>query len=223
MLGGPRSLVLLVLLAGGAFVLVVTLTARRFLAGTQESLSDPGTVRSTDAIAPVRFRAGLLRTVIVKEWRLVIRDPQLIAQTLLPTLYLLPLVFIGAQEQSVTAFLAPAAVMATAMLASGLVWLTVAAEDAPELIASAPVDLARVRHMKLLAALAPVWIIVSPLAVFFALSSLWTALVFGTSIAGRRSRPGSYTSGYRGPGTGATCVVADKEIGYVSHSKWRRR
>lgn len=92
MLGDPLSLVVLVLAGAGSFVLVTAAMARCFLTGTQESMTTPTPAAPT--LAPARFRAGLWRIVLVKEWKLTGRDPQLIANTLLQTLYLLPIIFV---------------------------------------------------------------------------------------------------------------------------------
>ena len=165
-LGRPLPLLLLMAVSVAAFGLVVTLTARHFLAGTQESQVEPGLPVNDLAPGDSSFRAGLVSVVLLKEWKLLWRDPQLIAQTLLQTLYLVPVAFAWGRNGSVAALLLPATTVAAASLASGLSWLTVAAEDAPELVASAPVSLARVRAIKLLAALLPVWALVLPLAVF---------------------------------------------------------
>ncbi|MDQ6638758.1 MAG: hypothetical protein M3Z15_03715, partial [Pseudomonadota bacterium] len=154
MLGQPTALLALAVAGAGAFAWVVAAMARRFLAGTQEAMTVP--LRMRTAPAPARFRGGLWRNVLVKEWRLIGRDPQLIAHTLLQSLYMLPLALVWIRNESPQVALAPAMVMLAATLASGLTWLTVAAEDAPELLASAPVERGLLRRAKLFAALAPV-------------------------------------------------------------------
>jgi ABC-2 type transport system permease protein len=178
-----------VVLGAGSFVIVVGLMARRFLAGTQESMTDPAPVDAAN-LAVARFRTGLWRVVLVKEWKLIWRDPQLIAHTLLQTLYLLPLVFVWRGHGSATPLLLPAVIIAAATLASGLAWLTVAAEDAPELIAAAPLKLGSVRRLKLLAALLPVWLVVSPFAVFLAMASIETSAVFVFCLLGATASAG---------------------------------
>lgn len=181
MLGEPLALATLALVGGASFVLVTGAMARRFLAGTQESMTAPAA--PTPSLAPVRFRVGLWRVVLVKEWKLIGRDPQLIAHTLLQTLYLLPLILVWVRQSSADALLAPALVMGATTLASGLAWLTVAAEDAPELLASAPVAQSLLRRAKLVAALVPVWILVSPLAVYLAFSRPQAAAIFAACVA----------------------------------------
>ncbi|HJV60135.1 MAG TPA: hypothetical protein VJ743_04270, partial [Albitalea sp.] len=131
-----------------------------------------------------RFRAGLWRNVLVKEWRLIARDPQLITQSLMQMLYLLPLVFVVFRRHDMLSLVVPGAVMLASTLAGSLAWITVAAEDAPELIGAAPVPLARVRRIKACAALLPAWLLVLPLMGFLLLHELLAALVFVVCLAG---------------------------------------
>lgn len=164
MLGQPIALFVVVALGAVSFMLIVTSMARRFLDGTQEAVGSNVTPMVETALEPARFRGPLTRAVLVKEWKLIGRDPQLIANTLLQVLYLLPLVFVWARQTSATTVILPALVMAAATLAAGLAWLTVAAEDAPSLLASAPVDVGLLLRAKLVAAVLPVWALMAPVA-----------------------------------------------------------
>jgi ABC-2 type transport system permease protein len=188
-LGRPLALALLAAAGAGSFALVVAAMARGFLAGTQQAMTSPH-ARTVETRAP-RFRAGLWRNVLVKEWKLIARDPQVIARTLLQSIYLLPLALVWARDSSPKLTVAPALVLLAATLASGLAWLTVAAEDAPELLASAPVDRALLRRAKLIAALVPVWLVTLPLAPFLARSDPVAALQFGACIVGATISTGS--------------------------------
>ena len=198
LVGQPGALV--VLSAGGvaAFMFVVAALNRQFLAGTQESMAAPE--RRPAQRGTVRFRAGLWRNVMVKEWKLIGRDPQMIARTLLQSIYMLPLVFVWLRNDSPQTVLAPTMVLLCATLASGLAWLTVAAEDAPELLASAPIERGVLRRAKLLAALFPVWAIALPLAVFLARSDLLAAAVFAVCIVGATVATGSLQLALPRPG-----------------------
>ena len=101
----------------------------------------------------------------------------------------MPIAFAWGKRGSVAALLLPATVIASASLASSLTWLTVAAEDALELVASAPVSLARVRAIKMLAALLPVWVLVLPWAGFIGHDGL-TVAVFLASVLGATASAG---------------------------------
>ncbi|HEY4958879.1 MAG TPA: hypothetical protein VII31_13785, partial [Caldimonas sp.] len=184
MQGKAPALLALTIAGVGSFAFVVAMLARRFLDGTRESMAPVSAREAAHSIAPPRFRTGLRRVVLTKEWKLIGRDPQLIAQTLLQTLYLLPALFIPIRNVSTGTLVLPVVVMTAAMLASGLAWLTVAAEDAPELIAAAPVDQRRVRRLKIAAAVLPVWALGAPLAVYTAFSSVYAAGVFTLCLAG---------------------------------------
>lgn len=186
LLGELWPLMTVVVLGVGAFWAVVGFAHQRFLAGTQESVT--GSAKrglAARSAGSVRFRAGLLRNVLVKEWRLILRDPQLIAQTLLQLLYLLPMLILALRSEGQSTFLLmPAVVWLASSLASGLAWITVAAEDAPDLLGGAPIALTRLRWIKLLAALLPVWLLVSPLLVYLLGISPRQALIFTFCLVG---------------------------------------
>lgn len=178
---------------GLAFWAVVQLAHRRFLAGTQESVT--GSARrglGSPRAGSTRFRAGVWRNVLVKEWRMILRDPQVISQTLLQVLYLTPMVFVVARtgSQALT-LVVPVAVYLASFLASNIAWLTVAAEDAPELLGSAPLRLARLRALKVLAALLPVWALVSPLIGYLAWTHPLNALILVACLAGGTGSAGA--------------------------------
>ena len=67
--------------------------------------------------------------------------------------------------------------MITSMLAGSLAWLTIAAEDAPELIGTAPVSINRVRWIKAIAAVVPVMALLLPLALYWLTRDAYAALV----------------------------------------------
>src|SRR6185503_16164122 len=84
-------------------------------------------------------RAALRR----KEWTLLLRDPWLASQTLMQLLYLLPPALMlwrafGSSSDDLV-LLVPVLVMASGQLAGGLAWLAISGEDAPDLVATAPV------------------------------------------------------------------------------------
>jgi ABC-2 type transport system permease protein len=129
--------------------------------------------------------------MVKKELRLLIRDPTLLSQVLLRTLYVLPLTFLLARNAmrsrgdpihtavrfhglgtiaygSASSFSVYAGAGALAFLAGqvagSLAWITISAEEAPELLACAPVDGERVRQAKLTATMVPVaLLLIAPL------------------------------------------------------------
>jgi ABC-2 type transport system permease protein len=118
------------------------------------------------------FRAGLARIVIAKEWRLIARDPTLIAKSLVQLLYFVPLILILARHAQLAGFLAASLVMLASSLAGTLAWITVSGEEAPDLVGSAPIEAERVRWLKAAAALVPVAVVVIPFLAWYAAHSL---------------------------------------------------
>ena len=184
--GDLLAMLAIAVLGAGAFWAVIGLAHRRFLDGTQESVT--GSARrglASPRAGSTRFRGGLGRTVLVKEWRLIARDPQVITQTLMQVLYMMPAMFLIMRSASqALVLLVPAMVYIASTLASNIAWLTVAAEDAPELLGTAPVPTGRLRALKVAAALLPVWGLVSPLVAWLAWRQPLEGLIFVACLAG---------------------------------------
>jgi len=122
------------------------------------------------------FAQGPFATTFRKELRLLWRDAALLSQVFLRVLYLLPLAFVLLREaHGEMGYLLPGGAGALAMLTGqvggSLAWVTVSAEDAPELLAAAPAPIGLVLRAKLAAALTPVAVLLAgPLLVLIALS-----------------------------------------------------
>lgn len=117
----------------------------------------------------VREPAQALRR---KEWQLLLRDPWLISQTLMQLLYLIPVGFLLWRNFSgvsvVVTILVPMMIMVSGQIGGGLAWLALSAEDAPELIATAPIPRRAVLRAKSEAVLGGVAILMSPLVLALA-------------------------------------------------------
>ena len=109
------------------------------------------------------------------------------SQTLMQILYLLPPALLLWRNfgDGIGALLimVPIIVMASGQLAGGLAWLAVSGEDAPDLVASAPVAARAVNRAKVEAVLSSVAIIVLPLIAALALAAPTFALVAGLGVA----------------------------------------
>jgi ABC-2 type transport system permease protein len=128
-------------------------------------------------LTPARFKGGVFGVLMRKELRLLIRDPILLSQVLLRTLYILPMTFILARNAArapsggfmggvVLASGAGAVAFMAGQVAGSLAWIAISAEDAPELLASAPVEGAFIRRAKLVATMVPVAVLLAiPLGV----------------------------------------------------------
>ncbi len=121
-----------------------------------------------------------------KEWILLRRDPWLMSQTLMQMLYLVPpalMLWRGFdQGNSALQLVVPVLVMAAGQLAGGLAWLAISGEDAPDLVATAPVPARFILRAKIEAVLGAVVIVFAPLVAAIAIASPWHALVAAAGI-----------------------------------------
>jgi ABC-2 type transport system permease protein len=122
-----------------------------------------------------------------KEWLLLRRDPWLMSQTLMQILYLLPPALLLWRDFSadVDGFvvIVPVLVMAAGQLGGGLAWLSISGEDAPDLVATAPLGARQVLRAKIEAVMAAVALVFAPFVAASALASLYAAAVAALGIA----------------------------------------
>lgn len=161
-LGDPVGVAAVALVALLAFGLTVRLTHHSFVRGLQLAAGSEGSTRRPAGALRFQFGRSLFSVVARKEWQLILRDPQLISQVLLQLLYLLPVCFLifrsdGAQPLAVGAGLT----MLCRSLCAALAWIVLQAEDAPDLLQSAPASASTVRNAKLFAAMGPVLALVA--------------------------------------------------------------
>lgn len=188
--GELLPLLVFLVLSAGMFALGVYVFSRRFIAdAAAASVMGQKKNRAADQrVAAVR--GGVLASIVRKELRLLWRDPLLLSQIGLQIVYLLPLGFIllrpddgGEMSLTVAAF-APALTVLASSLAGSLIWITVSAEDAPDLIASAPVSPKLVDRGKVLAAVGPVLMLLAiPILAIASNSLLAGAWTLGGCIA----------------------------------------
>jgi ABC-2 type transport system permease protein len=155
--GDPLAALFLLALGGALFALAGATLQRRFLTGYQDGGAKLS--RSTARGKPMArlFHAGLTRSIFAKEWRLLARDPALAFQLVLRLVYMAPILFVAfgrGRHIPVAPTLAFASVLVATQLVGSLSWLTVSAEDSPDLIAVAPVEKDAIDSAKLLAAFA---------------------------------------------------------------------
>jgi ABC-2 type transport system permease protein len=126
------------------------------------------------------------RTLRQKEWTLLARDPWLVSQTLMQVLYLLPpalMLWRGYGEGAgILVVLVPVLVMAAGQLAGGLAWLAISGEDAPDLVATAPIPRRMIVRAKVEAVLGGIAIAFAPFIAALTLISLWGAAVAALGI-----------------------------------------
>jgi ABC-2 type transport system permease protein len=126
-------------------------------------------------------RATPRRALRLKEWLLLKRDPWLLSQSLMQILYLLPpavLLWRGwGDNAGAVVVLVPVLVMAVGQLAGGLAWLAISGEDAPDLVATAPVSAGQIQRAKVEAVMGAIGLVFLPFVAAVALISVWHAMV----------------------------------------------
>jgi ABC-2 type transport system permease protein len=178
--------------------LAVALVAPRFGEYAVAASGAGNTPASRDRSLPIRppqageGRVGVFRTTSPrralrrKEWILLRRDPWLVSQTLMQMLYLVPpaiLLWRSFQAGgSALYLLVPVLVMAAGQLSGGLAWLTISGEDAPDLVATAPVPAGFILRAKIEAVLGIIAAIFAPLVLVLAIASPWHAVVTGLGV-----------------------------------------
>ncbi len=156
-IGQPGPLLALSLVAVAMFALTVRFTHRFFVHGVQQAVSMVRTASAPAGGQGYNFQRSLTRVIILKEWRLIARDPQLISQVLLQLLYMLPMFFIlffkggGSQLPGLGAGLT----FLCGSLTAALAWIVISAEDAPDLLRAAPSGMRTIRRAKLAAVTLP--------------------------------------------------------------------
>jgi ABC-2 type transport system permease protein len=147
-------------------------------------VSDSGVMqrRWRSGFRRVSPRAALRR----KEWTLLRRDPWLASQTLMQLLYLLPPGLLlwrtfGSHSDDLV-LLVPVLVMAAGQLAGGLAWLAISGEDAPDLVATAPIPASWIVRAKIEAVTGSVALVFAPFIAAMALASPRDALIAASGI-----------------------------------------
>jgi ABC-2 type transport system permease protein len=154
MIGEPLPLLALLAICSGLFLLATAWLGPRFAADMAQAAGAAAPRRRT--AAPRAFIAGAFPATLQKELRLIARDPTLLLQVLVRVLYLLPLGFIAlrnthGQDSLALAGAAAALTFMANQVAGSLAWITISAEEAPEVLASAPAPISLIRRAKMAA------------------------------------------------------------------------
>jgi len=153
---GLLSTLLLTLTCVAFFSLMIYLLGERFIQASSESASLGVAKPTHKSTKTFHFNTELNHILIKKELRLIGRDPALLTQLLMQSVYMLPMLFIVWQQHGdglpwhwlLIIFM-------LGQTASALAWITVAAEDSPDLLMTAPVSKAILVRAKTAAALLP--------------------------------------------------------------------
>ncbi|MFL5297090.1 MAG: hypothetical protein ACJ798_11980 [Phenylobacterium sp.] len=182
LVGEPVPLLAAVGVGGGVFLLANQVLGARFAADAAAAAGAGTGARRAKARGRVQFASGAFAATLRKELRLLARDPALITQVLLRVLYLIPLGFVlirqAGQGQTI---LLPGSAAALGVMAgqvtASLAWITISAEDAPDLLSCAPAATAVVRQAKVAAAVGPVAVLLLPFLAPLLFLSPWVAVV----------------------------------------------
>jgi ABC-2 type transport system permease protein len=184
-LGEQRALVAVVAFGFAVLAAAIAVFSGRF---GEYAVAAAGV--SSTVVRQRRRRAGFRRrspgrVLRQKEWTLLARDPWLVSQTLMQILYLLPpavLLWVTFRHGDSYVVLIPVVVMAAGQLAGGLAWLSISGEDAPDLVASAPLAAGRVLRAKIEAVLGLIALVVAPIVAVLAFASLYAAVVLALGV-----------------------------------------
>ncbi|MEZ5817320.1 MAG: hypothetical protein R3D44_09580 [Hyphomicrobiaceae bacterium] len=178
-LADPAAMCGLLLAGIVAFALAVAALGGRFAEASLVASGSPSADVAATSGRPLRFAGSPGAALRRKEWRLLVRDPSLFAQLGLQIVYTVPLavVLVRSGTMSTSMALAPAIVVIAAQVTASLAWIAVSGEDAPELIASAPVPPGAVDAAKLSAIALPVVAVAGIPAAGLALASPYAGLV----------------------------------------------
>jgi ABC-2 type transport system permease protein len=197
----------LLAMLGGSIVLFLGVSlwlGRRFaLDASIASGADSADVRHK--ARPMRFSAGAYRATLHKELRLLWRDAALISQVLLRVLYLMPLGFLLIQNAGMRqSLLLPGGAAGLAFLsgqvAGSLAWITISAEEATDLLVSAPTPGWTFLAAKLTAAFTPLAALLVPLLAALTVLSPLTGLAATLGCAAAAVASGLINVWYQKPG-----------------------
>ncbi|MBV1777428.1 hypothetical protein KSF73_17030 [Burkholderiaceae bacterium DAT-1] len=157
--GSPQPLLGLILIGGGAFAWTIHLGKRQFGALTQADIAQsPHTGTQIDRVS---FDLRLPSLVFRKEWKLILREPQLLMMTLMPPMLMCLTIIgqiVGKHADKGLTMMTGMMVFIFAITASNLVWMAVALDEGHALLASAPADIRRIRKWQLISILIPILI-----------------------------------------------------------------
>ncbi|MGL4438339.1 MAG: hypothetical protein ACRCUE_03630 [Bosea sp. (in: a-proteobacteria)] len=174
MMGDAPALAAIMVLAG-------LLAALMFIGLAESFVRNAVLAAGSAAAAPARarrsratFGASPLAALMLKERRIILRDPWLLSQILMQCIFLIPIAIVtiyrvstGADDASA---LAPVLIVLCGQIAGGLTWIAMSADEASELAMTAPLD-PRLRQRARIGAIA--W-----LAAMFAALPLMLVLLF---------------------------------------------
>ncbi len=202
-LGEPIPLLIVVGVCLGFFLLVTQGLGRRFARDASVAVGSDTSRRKAGKSGA--FAAGAFAATLRKELRLLFRDIALFSQVLLRVFYMLPLAFIFVKNASEGhSLLLPGGAAALALMAgqlsSSFTWITVSAEDSPDLLVASPTAMSVITRAKLWAGLLPTLALVTLPIIAVGLWSPWTGLVAAVGAFASAWASGMLNIWYQRPG-----------------------
>jgi ABC-2 type transport system permease protein len=160
----PGSVLLTLLVSGGLMGLAIATSHQAFILGTQQATITkhrPGRSQQNH-----RFTSGLTQVVLLKEWRIISRNPQLVLGIGFQIVILGVILLRNGLWEDIAGSglsIAMVGIVLSESLASTFTLICVSAEEAADLLQAAPVEGMEFRRLKLLAALIPTWLLITPL------------------------------------------------------------
>ena len=184
MLFDPVSVVASLGMSGAIAALTVLALDKAFVQGMQQSVTRKNQTRVGKEKA---WRSGFSRVMLAKEWRTMRRHPYLISQVAFQMILLLPLTWILLEGGEGNPLFDVGRVANVGLpfvggqLAYALTYIVLSGEEAPDLLKSSPAASAKLRRLKQLAALIPVWLLVLPaIVVLVTQGYAWLSAVVAT-------------------------------------------
>lgn len=185
-LGETSSMLVLGLFSTAFLLIVIRAYAGRFSAQAIATAGVADDIKVNAGTSRQFRKQSTMQALRAKEWALLKRDPWLASQTLMQILYLLPPALLLWRDMGTTThvhvILAPVLVMAFGQLSGGLSWLAISGEDAPDLVATAPLLSRALIRAKIESVLAVIAVTSSPFLLALAWASAWGAAVTAIGI-----------------------------------------
>jgi ABC-2 type transport system permease protein len=229
-LGEPVPLITCLVVATLIFLGSTWLLGERFARNAAAAIGSLEARPVKEGRDTTRFNGSPFSVLVRKELRLLGRDPALISQILLQMLYLTPIAFVmlrNASDHVITAVALGASgmVFLTGQLAGSLGWVTISAEESPELLTCAPVSPQRLRRAKVAAVLIPVFALIGlpllglialqPWAGMIAVAGCGLTAVCTTMIELWRQRPGKRSEFRRNRGSSVLVPLIEVFVGLL--------
>ncbi len=184
---GDVSALIAVLVASLTLLAAAILTTSRGFADHVIAATGVAHAAPRRTVAARAFRQASPKSILRrKEWTLLKRDPWLVSQSLMQLLYLFPPALLlwrsWGTGGNAGALIVPVLVMAAGQLAGGLAWLAISGEDAPDLVATAPITARQIVHAKVEAVLGVIALVFGPFVLALTFLSAWVALVAAAGV-----------------------------------------